>query len=214
LAVVIRLHLKSTKALGLIQPVSYPVFNISFFFFKKNCNLGSFFCRYILIRKINGFLKISLISKLLEGVLFFLIKIETCLKITSIFTTKGLTRLPLFGPRINNPGFRFNFFILFLAFVYRNSLLVSTYISALIFRGKQHRKVLGVFTNFVEKVVISKFLTLSGLQLRVTGKIGGRMRKSKYHYKLGLLRLQSLCYAFSYSCTPSFTRFGIISVKV
>jgi len=53
-----------------------------------------------------------------------------------------------------------------------------------------------------------------GLQLRLTGKLGGKMRKSKYHYKLGKVCLQVLNIIVSYSLSYSYSKFGVISVKI
>jgi small subunit ribosomal protein S3 len=53
-----------------------------------------------------------------------------------------------------------------------------------------------------------------GLQLRLNGKLGGKLRKSKYHYKLGKVQLQSLKVGLNYSISISHTKFGAISVKV
>ena len=40
------------------------------------------------------------------------------------------------------------------------------------------------------------------------------MRKSKYHYKLGKVQLQTLKSSLNYSLGLSYTKFGIISIKI
>ena len=40
------------------------------------------------------------------------------------------------------------------------------------------------------------------------------MRRSKFHYKLGKVCLQSLSIGLNYSIALSYTKFGIISIKV
>ena len=54
----------------------------------------------------------------------------------------------------------------------------------------------------------------NGFQLRVTGKLNGRMRKSKYQYSIGKVSLQTLQSIISYSMTVSYTKFGLLSNKV
>lgn len=202
----------------------YKKFEISFF--KDNVCLYTFlhssykksqasvFGKLLLVRKINGFLKVALISKVLQHTLFLLIKKDMQIKINNIWLNKGVPRVPLFGDFINQIVFRYNFFTLYLALVYKNSKLLAEYLSEAIKKDKQHRKILQKCTDAIEKIFFSKLLFLSGLQIRVTGKLGGKMRRSKYHYKLGTVQLQTLKHFVSYSCLPVYTKFGLISIKV
>ena len=175
---------------------------------------ATFFGKLLLIRKINGFLKLALISKVLQHTLFLLIKKDIQIKINNIWLHKGVPRVPLFGDSISQIVFRYNFFTLYLALVYKNSKLLAEYLSECIKKDKQHRKILQKCTESIEKIFFSKLLFLSGMQLRVTGKLGGKMRRSKYHYKLGTVQLQTLKHFVSYSCLPVHTKFGLISIKV
>jgi hypothetical protein len=175
---------------------------------------ANFFGKLLLIRKMNGFLKGALISKVLQHTLFLLINKDIQIKINNIWLRKGVPRLPLFGDSIKQLVFRYNFFTLYLALVYKNSKLVADYLSEAIKKDKQHRKTLQKCTDSIEKIFFSKLLFLSGMQIRVTGKLGGKMRRSKYHYKLGTVQLQTLKHFVSYSCLPVYTKFGLISIKV
>jgi ribosomal protein S3 len=57
-------------------------------------------------------------------------------------------------------------------------------------------------------------LGFQGFQLRINGKLNGKMRKSKYHYSLGKVPLQTLQILLSYSLTIAYTRFGVITTKI
>ena len=166
------------------------------------------------LRKINGFFKIKIVSKSLEVLILKLKAQPIAIKLNNIFFNRGINRVPFFGKQIVKPDFRFKFFTVFLAIAYTQSKLLAEYVAALIKKGKQHRKTLQWFTNFFEKIFYSRLLTLLGFQLRVTGKLGGKLRKSKYHYKLGKVKLQTFKYYLSYCCLVSYTKFGIISIKL
>jgi ribosomal protein S3 len=56
-------------------------------------------------------------------------------------------------------------------------------------------------------------ISLLGIQLRVSGKLDGRMRRSKYHYNVGKVQLQTLKIFLNYSLSISYTKYGIISIK-
>jgi hypothetical protein len=167
-----------------------------------------------LLRKINGFLKVSLICKALQHNIFILLKKEIRITIDNICLKRGVPRVPFFGDIIKQLGFRYNFFTLFLALFYKNSKLLTEYLAECIIKNKQHLKILQKCTAFIEKIFFSKLLFLSGVQIRVTGKLGGKMRCSKYHYKLGTVQLQTLKHFVSYNCKSVYTKFGLISIKI
>lgn len=170
--------------------------------------------QHLLLRKINGSLKLKLITKGLENLIFKLKAQKISIKIKNIYLTKGFFRVPYFGKQVIKPEFRFKFFTIFVAMAYTNSFLMSEYISDVIKKGKQHRKNLQIFTNFFERIFYPRLLMLSGFQLRVSGKLGGKLRKSKYHYKIGKVQLHTFKNFLSYSLTTSYTKFGVISIKV
>lgn len=170
--------------------------------------------QHVLLRKMNGSLKLKLITKSLENLIFNLKAQKISIKIKNIYLTKSFFRVPYFGKQVIKPEFRFKFFTIFVAIAYTNSFLMSEYISDVIKKGKQHRKNLQIFTNFFERIFYPRLLILSGFQLRVSGKLGGKLRKSKYHYKIGKVQLQTFKSFLSYSFTTSYTKFGVISIKV
>ena len=167
-----------------------------------------------MLRKINGFLKLKLITKGLENLIFKLKSKKVVIKIKNLYLIKGFFRVPFFGKQVIKPEFRFKFFTVFLSIAYTNSFLLAEYVSDFIKKGKQHRKNLQVFTNFFERIFYPRLLTLSGFQLRVSGKLGGKLRKSRFHYRIGKVQLQTFKFALSYSFTTSYTKFGTMSIKV
>jgi hypothetical protein len=166
------------------------------------------------LRRVNGFLKFQLVSKGLENLLFKLQAKQTIIHLKNLYLTKNFFRVPFFGKPIIKPEFRFKFFTIFLAIAYQSSFLLAEHVVDVIKKGKQHRKNLQVFTSFLERIFYPRLLLLSGFQLRVSGKLGGKLRKSKYHYKLGKVQLQTIRCPLSYSIAISHTKFGVFSIKV
>ena len=66
----------------------------------------------------------------------------------------------------------------------------------------------------LERLFFSNILKFKGFQLRVAGKLNGKMRKSKYHYKLGKTEFQVLNIYVAYSFFISYTKFGVLSLKI
>jgi small subunit ribosomal protein S3 len=104
--------------------------------------------------------------------------------------------------------------LLTLASVYNNSRILSEFISSQLEKDKNHRRLLRRIILSIEKFWASYNFGFNGIQLRVTGKLNGRMRKSKYQYILGKVSLQTLQTVISYTMTVAYTKFGLISTKL
>ena len=155
-----------------------------------------------------------MLSIAVENLIFTFRSCPVEVKLKNVLLSKGVRRVPVFGKPIKKPEYRLKFFIYFLSILYTESLLLAEYVVSLLMKGKQHRKTLQLFTRFFEKLVHSRAVKLRGLQLRVTGKLGGKMRKSKYHYKLGKIQLNTFKHHLSYCCLVAYTRFGNFSIKL
>lgn len=119
-----------------------------------------------------------------------------------------------FGIKIKKQEFRFIFYLLLLSCQYNQSKMIANYLANYIKTTKKHYLVLRNFINFLEYFFFKNIINFLGFQLRLSGKLGGKMRKSKYHYKLGRVWLQTLKICLSYTTSTSFTKFGVISIKV
>lgn len=91
--------------------------------------------------------------------------------------------------------------------------MFSSFIALQIKKNKNHKKILRKITLIIETFWKTRNINLRGIQLRVTGKLNGSMRKSKYHYSIGKVQLQTFKTFLNYHMSISYTKFGIISTK-
>jgi hypothetical protein len=166
------------------------------------------------LRKISSLIYIRLFKLQLENIIFFTCNRFLDIFINNIFLIKGLSLSCRLGSRVKKQEFRFVFYLLLLSTQYNQSKMLSNYVVDIIQKTKKHHMVLRNFVSLIELFFFKNIISFLGFQLRVTGKLGGKMRKSKYHYKLGKVRLQTLKVGLSYSSSVSYTKFGVISVKV
>ena len=142
----------------------------------------------------------------------FCVKIILRLFITNVFIKDVFCiKLSLNQLKIKD---RFLSSMLLVSIRYKNAKLISEYVSKLIYISKNHFRDLKFFTDIFEHFFIKNVIKLLGFQLRVTGKVGGRLRKKKYQFKLGKTQSQTININLSYYKSLSFTRYGIISIKV
>lgn len=189
----------------------------SFYTYSKKKGNKKLFVRFKKLRKVSGLITFKLFSIKLENSIFWAYNTFIHISITNVFFFKGFR----VNYRVNNNllkakknDLRFLLYTFLLAVRYCSSKIIVDYLLNLIKKNKNHHRSLKIFTNFLEKLFLYKAIKLLGFQLRVTGKLGGKMRKSKYHYKLGKVQLQTLKSRLSYDLGLSYTKFGIISIKV
>lgn len=173
--------------------------------FKIDWKLNNHKLRFKL-QKINGFLYFKVLSIFIENVLFFFIKNRLKININNIWHNQGWMLKFLFKDT-------FTLKLLFISCVYNNTEMFSNFVALQLKKNKNHKKVLRKITLIIESFWKGRSVNLRGLQLRVTGKLNGSMRKSKFHYSIGKVQLQTFKTFLNYNISISYTKFGIISTK-
>jgi len=161
-------------------------------------------------KKFDGFIKYKTLAVYLENKI---------LKTLNMFYKINFINILLKTPKdicIKKPRFDnlHAFYITLLATTYTNSSFLANFLALKLRSSKNHRKILSKFIWVLEDSFYSNYIKLVGVQIRVSGKLGGKMRKSKYHYKLGKVQLQTIQQNLNYSYVPSYTKFGVLSVKI
>ena len=105
-------------------------------------------------------------------------------------------------------------FLCFIAIQFCTSELLGNYLCRNLSLVKNHFRVLRKFMSTVEKFYLKSRFNFYGLLIRIAGKLQGKMRKSKYQYKIGKANRQVFKIPISYFFGISVTRFGVLSIKV
>jgi len=164
-------------------------------------------------KKIKSFLKYKLLNILLENTIqkfmnvIYKVHIQNILVTTKdFFLLQNVKKVEKYKNEL--------FYLFMLSTCYINSQILSDYLAIYLSKTKKHYQILYKFTESLESFFFSNVLKMLGIQVRAGGKLGGKMRKSKYHYKLGKVQLQTLYQRVSYSISLSFTKFGVIAIKI
>lgn len=169
------------------------------------------------LKKTKGQILENLISSKLENIIFW-----KCLHLFEIEMLPIFSKIGLYIGNIKKYSlkqyniriFRESYCSLILALNYKKSDVLVQELCIALKKNKKHWLVLRQFVNRLQTYYNSRHFKIRGLQLRANGKLGGKMRKSKYHFKLGKVQLQTLKIQTTYSIGYSYTRFGIISLKI
>lgn len=205
---------KKTAKEFLLLDINYVIFITTFLFFLSPIRKPVFSFAYF--RKKFGVIKFKLISIVLENVIYKTTTKVLFVSLSNILLIPNGLRIPLIGLHyLKDVNFRFQFFTLIISLYYTNTLILAEAISNLLkISGKQHIKKIKAFISFFEHVCSLTFIRCLGFQLRISGKLGGVLRATKFHYKYGNIRLQTFFNDFSFICLHSFTKFGVFSVKI
>ena len=165
------------------------------------------------IKKITGLIKLKAfslyISNLIKKYFFYFFYI----KINHVLLQKGI----MFKYKLLNKNHLDSILLfktLVLSIIYNNTIILGNYLTGIITMAKNHKKTLSEFIFLLDSFYFTNIIKLVGLQLKLNGKLSGKMRTSKYKYKIGKVQLQSLNIKLNYHLGISYTKFGIIGVKV
>lgn len=165
------------------------------------------------LRKINGLIKFKVFSIYLENIIFRLYNFFLKIKINNILLKKSLFLKSKLNSKYKKQEFFHFFHTIILSFTYNKAKLLADFLCILIKQDKKHNKTLKNFITIIEKIFYSNITKIKGFKLRLSGKIGGKMRKSKFQYLLGKVELQKLKLYLDFSLSVSYTKFGVISIK-
>ena len=128
----------------------------------------------------------------------------------------GISYFPFKFKQKQNSVFIEKLFIIFLSFIFTKSYILNTYIDLIVrkTKNKKHIKSLVLFFSNLKIIFNKQFVPLLGLKFKIAGRLDGKLRKARYSYKLGSLRLLSLSLNIDYSCYSVFTQYGCFSLKL
>jgi len=191
---------------------SLNILNIKYF----NTYKGSFLKTNLKkkLRKIFGLVLINLVIFKLENIIFLLASFFVKVNIQNVLTNKGLFITKNLNKNLKKKNFRLFFYLLFISVNYKKSKLLSDYLVSTIKKSKTHTKLFKSYVTYIELLFSLNLIKFIGFQLRVTGKLNGKLRKSKYHFRLGKVQLQRINVGLSYTMSISYTKFGVFSIKV
>lgn len=166
-------------------------------------------------KRLQGILNLKLLQIHIEMIISKIIDINISLELNHIFLSNFLLiRNTEMISKYRIAKYNTLYMLVTISTLYKVAHLIGKYLVHQLEKIDKHHRVLRNFTNFLENTHRLKQIYLKGLKIYVTGKLGGKMRKSKYSYKIGNVQLQKLSDSLSYNLCLSYTKFGVIAVKI
>ena len=106
------------------------------------------------------------------------------------------------------------YLVLYLTISLKNIELLVRYIGSLLYKTYQHRKIIKIIVYSIIYIYLKKLINFKGFKIFIAGKLNGKMKKSKYRFKLGETWLNTFNNKINYYYLPLNTKFGIFSLKI
>ena len=107
------------------------------------------------------------------------------------------------------------YFLMYTLFYFKNVELVARYISFLINKSYRHKRNISFFRKMIYYLWTKKVIKFKGLNLCILGKLNGKMKRSKFYYRVGKFGVTTfLNEKIVYYYLPLYTKFGVFSIKL
>jgi hypothetical protein len=198
---------------------------------KKNINGLSYFYRttkslknlskenlvsILKLNKINSLLKYKFLSLQLESIISFFVvkslkvKIIHFMCLVSSFKSSYLSKF-VFNKQTNKK----KYVIILFCFIYSNTFVLNNILGLILqtTKSKQHIKNLLSILNVIKTLFNSQIISIYGFKFQIKGKLGGKLRKSKFKYSLGKITNSSFSLRVCYSAIAIYTKYGVFGLK-
>ena len=187
-----------------------------FFFKKKSFKKKIFIIKKFNIKKINYYIQLKLLSLFISNLIFNYTTKDISVIIKTMSECIQFTKLPFFfnKKRINFEKKQTIFRIL-LSFMFFKASLITTDINRLLInvKNKKHINTVRSYLELVKIIFIYQRVPLSGIKIQLAGRLNGKLRKSRFGYVLGSVKLMKFDIDCNFSFESVYTPYGVFSLR-
>lgn len=176
-----------------------------------------FFFRNWKLQVINFLLKFKWLCLFISSLIFDYTNKKINVVLKSILEHSFVTlRIPFFFKYLRNGVTKQKFYLVLLSFFFFKAKILTSYLALLVkkTKNKKHIKNLIFFFHSLRTLFVKQFICIYGLKFKISGRLGGKLRRSSFGYKLGYSPLMSFKTYVDYSCDFVYTQYGSFSLKL
>lgn len=166
---------------------------------------------------LNSFLKFKYLELYCSVLVFLYTKQKLSISIISIFEKPFVFyKVPFFFKYLKKSFLKQKLYIINLSFLFLKGSILLYYIHNIIkkTKNKKHIKTLLIFFREVKLIFKMQYIPICGFKFRIAGRLGGKLRKGTFFYKLGNLKLLTFITFLDYSFYIVHTVYGVFSLKL
>ena len=166
--------------------------------------------------KLNSSIKLKLLELYLSSLIYFYSKKKIIIKLHLLTEKIQEVKLPFLFNILKDTEKKQRFIIIILSFMFFNAGILTTYLNNIItnLKNKKHIHTITFFFEKLRLTFLQQIVPLSGIKFKLAGRLNGKLRKSKYGYTIGSVKLMTLNLNFSYSYDCVYTQYGVFSLKL
>lgn len=166
---------------------------------------------------LNSFLKFKYLELYCSCLSFLYTKQKLVISIISVFEKPFVFyKIPFFFKYLKKSFLKQKLYIINLSFLFLKGRILLHYINSIIKKTKNKKHIKNLLNFFRELKIIFKmqYIPICGFKFRIAGRLGGKLRKGTFFYKLGNLKLLTLITFLDYSFYIVYTIYGVFSLKL
>jgi hypothetical protein len=170
----------------------------------------------IKIKIINNLVKMKLLGLICSMLIFFYTKQKYFVNFKFLTEKKQDFKFPfLFNTNKYLVG-KQRIYLIYLSFIFLKASILNVYINILVkeIKDKKHINVIRGFFDNIKILFQQQFIPISGIKFQIAGRLNGKLRKSRFGYNMGSIKLMSLYTFCNYSCDIIYTQYGSFSLKL
>jgi hypothetical protein len=103
--------------------------------------------------------------------------------------------------------------LLFIFFSLKQTELIIRFFGHILLKTKKHTKNINIFIKKIYLLYLNSIINFKGCKMYISGKLNGKMKRQKYSFKMGDLRINTFKTHLSFFFLPLYTKYGIFSIK-
>ena len=172
---------------------------------------------FLKIKLINYIVKLKYLSLFLSNLIYLYTNKKYKISLRSILEKPScLMYLPFKFKYLSTYSLKQKFYIVFLSFFFFKTKILALYLTNIIkkTKNKKHTKNLIIFFSNLKILFEKQFICIYGIKFKIAGRLGGKLRKSLFGYKLGSTQLMTYSMLIDYTCQYIYTPYGSFSIKL
>lgn len=182
-----------------------------FFFVSKQISL-----QRVKIKLINSIIKLKFLGLICSVLVFFYTNKRYFVNLKPLTDKKQEFKLPFLFNSTKSVIVKQRLYLVYLSFLFFKASILNFYINILIkeIKDKKHINVIKLLFDNIKVLFEQQMIPIAGIKFQIAGRLNGKLRKSRFGYNIGSIKLMSFLTLCNYSCDFVYTQYGSFSLKL
>jgi hypothetical protein len=165
---------------------------------------------------INSLIKLKLLGLNCSQLIFLYTNKRYFVNLKPLTEKKQEYKFPFLFNTIKSLTIKQRLYLVYLSFLFVKASILNFYINILIkgIKDKKHINVIRLLFDNIRALFQQQIIPITGIKFQISGRLNGKLRKSRFGYNIGSIKLMSFSTFCNYSCDFVYTQYGSFSLKL